>query len=454
MRAYRLLLDVFLKTSIIGLVSASAYALWSHGYAWHQHQHPPVIVHAPAAPAATTLEPACALEDTAVPAAQPESEPAPAPAEAVSVAPGFGPGSCPAPDAARDSRAGVALTDVPELAGYHEDYGLLAGVATSAARHGVIAVWTRSSVLLSTDDGKTFQTVLDGPGAVSDVAVDCRGRVFALRGHRRLGVRDGERERWHTLDFTGYESWSEAERLEAEGLAPESEHAEWYTNRLAPRIAAGGGYIGWFGAVSPDGLTGRLALSDDGGASWRFRDVEFSDGAAHLTLSPEGHVQLTAAWFDCMSGAESMYTGPADADLVITPTPDIEAGALLAGDGWAYTTFARCADGDQDGASEQPVCALAPGGGHWRATNLAAGDDANLSLASNGRVSLGVVDRAVVRLKRGKLTVLAKDVPVGFSAESVDSSGRLLGLLHGHLVRWSKRQGWRVLYGPALELAR
>jgi hypothetical protein len=116
------------------------------------------------------------------------------------------PGPCTEPDPPKDQRIGVSVGEGPwfdhVLGAYDLD-----GVAVSSRRHGLIAAWSSERILLSDDDGRTFEEILTGPGPVRGVAIDCHGRVFALRGGyerhdvHHLGVRSGADEAWRRIDL-------------------------------------------------------------------------------------------------------------------------------------------------------------------------------------------------------------------------------------------------------------
>ena len=77
-----------------------------------------------------------------------------------------------------------------------------------------------------------------------------------------------------------------------------------------------------------------------------------------------------------------------------------------------------------------------------------------LKVVNNGRVSLALLGDRVYRLRGAKAKRLAGKVPAEFVPHSVDSSERLVGLVMGHVVRRSRgaKRGWRVLFGPGLEM--
>lgn len=159
---------------------------------------------------------------------EPEPEPKPAVAEARKPA---DPYACPRPDPARDSRSGKPISwlaercpitdegDIDEQAAHEsclpggdpygdpngdDDRGQIRGVAASATRHGVLAVWTRDTIFVSRDDGRSFERTLDGPGPVNAVQVDCHGRVIALRGRASLGIAERRSQGFRPLEFATF----------------------------------------------------------------------------------------------------------------------------------------------------------------------------------------------------------------------------------------------------------
>lgn len=121
---------------------------------------------------------------------------------------------------------------------------------------GWVAAWNAKAIFISRDAGATWTRVLDGVGEVADVSFDCFGRVIAVRG-KRVGIRDGDRERWRT--------------------APVKLH-----DGEPARVLGGGPDIALVAySMADDSMEPRLAISRDGGASWRTRPLsDYWEGEA------------------------------------------------------------------------------------------------------------------------------------------------------------------------------
>src|ERR1041385_2784120 len=71
-------------------------------------------------------------------------------------------------------------------------------VTTSLTNAGWLAAWSEHQVFVSTDAGKNFARVLDGPGDVTDVTFDCFGHPIVSR-EGRIGILDNGRELWRSI---------------------------------------------------------------------------------------------------------------------------------------------------------------------------------------------------------------------------------------------------------------
>ena len=174
--------------------------------------------------------------------------------------------SCPAP-----------RTDAPRAKDVHPPQDVNRVVA-SRTNAGWIAAWDEHKVLVSTDAGKTFMQMLDGPGEVDDVTFDCFGRAIVLRGKKWLGIRDGAREAWR----------------EVPGLAADDNNT---------RALLGGGPDALVVGISDAGHGVRLAATSDLGASWWFRDVaDYAEIDRTIGYqAADGSIQLMLTAPDCDS---------------------------------------------------------------------------------------------------------------------------------------------------------
>jgi len=141
-----------------------------------------------------------------------------------------------------------------------------------------IAAWNDQHIFISTDGGRVFARVLDGPGQVADVGFDCFGDVIAARD-KMLGVRVHAAERWRTVP-------------DLAALA---------------RVIGGGPDVVVVGAPTGTDYPTRIAASSDRGESWRFRDLDRAYEAANVTgrQSADGTIRVGVAIADCdYSGIE------------------------------------------------------------------------------------------------------------------------------------------------------
>ncbi|HWO18569.1 MAG TPA: hypothetical protein VNO30_07325 [Kofleriaceae bacterium] len=93
--------------------------------------------------------------------------------------------------------------------------------ALTPSRHDVrlLAAWSRDALHVSTDEGQSFQQVLDHRGEIGDVAFDCHGRLHALRGDGELGTYDPrtKAERWTRVTTL----WSRGDTIDPGRLVPD-----------------------------------------------------------------------------------------------------------------------------------------------------------------------------------------------------------------------------------------
>ncbi len=144
---------------------------------------------------------------------------------------------------------------------------------------GWIAAYNRDHVFVSFDAGATFARVLDGDGAVTDASFDCYGHLIVLRG-KRVGIRDGEHERWRDV--------------------PALRGGE----QDAGGVLGGGPDVVVVGNAPGDAWQARLAISDDLGATWSYRELagEFeSDMHLRGRQRADGTIDAAISSADCMN---------------------------------------------------------------------------------------------------------------------------------------------------------
>lgn len=424
-------------TAIVAVSGLSALAAWLGAMAIPPPARSAVIVvETPAPPPVVVAAP-----PPEVAMASPPAAPAPAEVAASSVWADLGP--CPPAVASGDRPVGTA--SVEPAADGSDDGESLVGAAVSAGRHGVLAVWTERSVSYSTDDGASFDDVLFGPGSVRSVAVDCHGRVYALRtsggeaeadeegakatprapARTMLGVRAGSREAWRTIDF----------------FADDGDRG--------PRLAAEAGVVALAGAVAGDDTDGLLAVSRDGGATWRFDPLEVGgswEGLVAVAVDPRGMVRVLSRWGDCDAEHSTLtrFDPASGASSKTDLEPYFRSPAAIEGaGGWVYGVDAPCA-GVCGWAGEGPAAEFQPPRADWRPSGDAEDE---VTLVSDGRTVYALAGGELARLRHGR----ARRVAAGVAMEralAADGEGRILGVsAAGGLVRWSSRHGLRHLHG-------
>lgn len=83
----------------------------------------------------------------------------------------------------------------------------------------LIAAWSSDTLHISTNDGDSFERVLQRDGAIGDVAFDCRGRLHVIRGTGELGTYDPHTkiERWTRVATF----WSRGDTVDTGRLIPD-----------------------------------------------------------------------------------------------------------------------------------------------------------------------------------------------------------------------------------------
>jgi hypothetical protein len=289
--------------------------------------------------------------------------------------PGGNLGPCPATEPPRDADVALAL-----------DRADLIGATAARHRPGWLAAWSTSTVYLSTDDGRSFTEVLPAPGVVHDVAIDCHGRVFAMRDAGMFGARHGSRESWQVLRQFDLED------------------AAYYSDR-DPRLAANGGLVALAGAHVGEINRGLLLTSIDGGATWKEHEIGVEgswEGTVAMNVDARGQLRMLSQWGDCMvDGTDGHRFDPVTGRLHRTHEYDPYLhSAVITDAGWVYAPWCETAGpciwdarGRQVTSPRMPVAIR---------QRLHAGDD--------------------------------------LLTQPVDHGGRVLGIEDGRLVRWSPRR--------------
>lgn len=158
------------------------------------------------------------------------------------------------------------------------------GLAVSPTNAGWIAAWNANHVFVSTDAGTSFHRKLDGDGVVHSVQFDCFGHVVAARGDK-LGVADGERETWRTV----------------QGIDLRDADEYHYDD---VHVIGGGRDLIIFGKQPGETGRARVAVSRDLGATWSYHDMsEYSGGGetAAGVQRADGTILVGTAIPDCMT---------------------------------------------------------------------------------------------------------------------------------------------------------
>jgi hypothetical protein len=250
------------------------------------------------------------------------------------------------------AEVGVPVDGLASLAGVRPPARRLVMVA-AASEACVIARSDGITVELSVDDGRSFMTVLEAPGPVGALVALSDGTVLAARGDELLGA-----------------------------VLPDGT-ATWR------RLPARGGILRSSGRWLGLAVNGLLALSDDRGATWRWRHLPV--GAADESLRihvANGAVRVAAG------GALFVEAGDGWRPLW-TATEAVVSWAF--GDrGWLYAFL-----GDDD--ERVQLVAVSPGG---RARSLTPRTTPDVTIwphevASNGSAAVANVADTVTRLHRG-----------------------------------------------------
>jgi hypothetical protein len=313
--------------------------------------------------------------------------------------------------AAADLPTGTPLAPGARLVGEGEAWR---GVTVSAGLHPVVAVWSRSRLFVSRDDGKKFHQVLGGPGEIGGAAIDAHGRLFMVRDRQRLGVQGLDRDaEWRSLPFAG-------ETLQ---------------------VAAGGAWLGWLALTDDSRRDAQvvLALTADGGATWRTQSIADHATGALMRIEDEGTIHLLLVREDAVDPTMRRLRGHVDGrpmQEVPWPSNYAEAWGLGHG-GFAYAIASECASEGND------ICAMEL---HGEVASTRTTTAWSLQMGTNGVTTLAASGPDLVRFDGRVAMVVDRSAPAEITAFAVDGLGRGVGVAGQHLVRWSPRHGWRVLF--------
>ncbi|MCG8416681.1 MAG: hypothetical protein MJE77_01905 [Proteobacteria bacterium] len=316
------------------------------------------------------------------------------------------------PALAVDRSIGAGLTSGDAIA---SDDPSWVGVAATPGPWAALAVWSEQQLFASRNDGASFRQVLGGPGPIGGAVFDRHARLYVVRDTRQLGIEhpDGAVE-WKALPFAG------------ETLS----------------VAVGGDWFGWLAMAhdQSDDATLVLALSSDGGTTWRRQAVAAEATRADLRIEPDGAIFMVLQKEDCMDESIQRLRGHVDGrPMAAMSWPTDHAHMWGQGHGgWAYAIASECASDSDD------ICAMGPNPSHSiESTGLRT--DWDIVFGTGGDITLAISGQRVLRFSGPRASVEDQNAPREISALAVDGLGRGLGVLGEHLIRWSPRHGWRVL---------
>jgi hypothetical protein len=275
------------------------------------------------------------------------------------------------------------------------------GVATSRARAGVIAVWRESAVMVSRDDGRTFQPLPASFQTVSQVEVGAHGTVFVLEADTI------------TMQFPRAASLSRV---------PVPRAHEYAT------LAVGAGYLAY---ATPEGIW----LSKDHGASWRAkRPPSAPVDVMTLSIGADGTLSARLNVHNCHSGDYDLYYGAS----LWGPWSEIEADVRWLGHGASHEVSV-----ENDVVKVHETHLREQRRVVYELPDVTDGWPAAVHDEHSDYVQFGT---QLYRLAEGKAELLDDELPEDLTLSAVDSCQRVLGLLEsGTVVRWSKATGWRRL---------
>jgi hypothetical protein len=296
------------------------------------------------------------------------------------------------------------------------DASVWRGARVSRGPGGAMAVWSESALLVSRDDGRSFELLAGGSGRPVAVAVGAAGTVFVARAS---GLTDSP----HAA-FT----------LEAHVAGRPPRRSPLPVDEVHD-LATGGGWLVVLGRGQ------LLATRDQGQTFWRSPFA--SDYGQVLSVDADGGIDLLVADVNTCGSSDRLerlkhLRGKAGEPLRDAPyqpaagppigrwTPT-GRGAVHAQSALGIVRVQR-ARGTLVWAAPPPPD---PPPRWW--PPFAVVGDGRTTVASHGGT--------LVRLAPGRPTELVRDLPDGFTVQAVDSHGRVLGLAGGTLYRWSAGGG-------------
>jgi hypothetical protein len=219
----------------------------------------------------------------------------------------------------------------------------------------LLAAWNDDHAFVSRDGGKTFAHVLDAPGPLVDVGFDSAGNVLAIRG-AMVGILDADGERWRTIP----------------GISPGTRrNAEAVPITVAPRLIDGGPDIVVVAAGPDEQSYSWLVASSDGGATWRYRNLEaaYEADRVHGAQSSDGTIRIALPVFDCDYEGLVWFTWTRDGHFDRDQIDGGNAGYNVYGDravrgvGWGSAGWVHATDStwhDINGAPDGAIAIDAP----------------------------------------------------------------------------------------------
>jgi hypothetical protein len=167
-------------------------------------------------------------------------------------------------------------------------------VLVAPSNAGWLAAWNADHVFVSTDAGRTFTRVLDGPGPISDVGFDCFGTVVVVR-KQLVGLRVGGDEGWSQVPGVDLLAWRDEHDDEREGHAA---------------VVGGGPEVVIVGRVGGESWNPRVARSGDLGGHWRYHDLEadWETPVIRGRQEADGSIHVGLPSSDCAGDSESVFS--------------------------------------------------------------------------------------------------------------------------------------------------
>lgn len=289
------------------------------------------------------------------------------------------------------------------------------GVAVAPSSARTLAIWSERAIVVSDDDGGTFDAVLSRDGRVRSVAFDEGGGVWALVG-ARLGHRtvDGA-ERWRGLPaHVDTSTWDDDEAFE-------------------PRLST---FTPWVTVAVPHSDPERLAdilLTRDGGAHWSTSAIEATMSSnsiatiriVDLRVERRDRLAVLVEWGqgrECGTTFATSHRGRMGAARLpaVVEYPEAYATVDLGHDGWGYVTTY---DPEEVGCVHPPVRARRDvvHDVAWR-----CGDPPLSDIVVTRDATFARRGDALVSLTRGTAHTLVADLPPDATLLTVDADLRPL----------------------------